>query len=134
MRWMKWTGIIAAIILIMACFLPWVVIPSINSTITGIDAMGTNFGKPGYFHFITIFFFIVFSLVQKIWAKRFNFLVTALNMAWAIRNFYLITMCRAGECPEKKAGIYLILILSVIMLASALLPDLNRDRKKPINN
>ena len=134
MRWMKWTGIFAAMVLIIVCFMPWVIIPSIGVTVTGVDATGTNFGKPGYFHFITTFFFIVFTFTQKVWAKRANLLVTALNTAWAIRNYFIITMCRGGECPEKKIGIYLIVVASVFMLASALLPDLKMDRKKPISN
>jgi hypothetical protein len=132
MRWIKWTGIIAAIVLIIACFMPWVIISSVNITVTGVNATGTNFGKPGYFHFMTTSFFVVFTLIQKTWAKRANLLVTALNMAWAIRNYFMITLCRGGECPEKKIGIYFIVIASVLMLASALLPDLKMDRKKTI--
>ena len=134
MRWIKWAGIIAAIILVTSCFMPWVIIHSISSTITGIDTAGTNFGKPAYFHFITSFFFLLLIVTPKVWAKRANLLVTALNMAWAIRNYFIITMCRAGECPEKKFAIYLIVISSVIMMMAALLPDMKTDRKKSISD
>jgi hypothetical protein len=125
MRLMKWTGIAAAVLLIIACCSTWVIIPSKNIIISGIDAKGTNFGKPGYFHFITVFFFLLFTLIPRVWAKRSNLLVTALNLAWALRNYFVITMCRGGDCPEKQAAIYLVVIASVLMLVSALVPDFN---------
>ena len=126
---MKWTGFIAAALLVAACFMVWVVVPSRQIVVTGIDATGTNFGKPGYFHFICAFFFIAFSILPKVWAKRSNLLVTALNIAWAIRNYFIITACREGDCPEKHVAIYLVLVASALMLVSALFPDM-----KPVGN
>ncbi|MDP4265194.1 MAG: hypothetical protein Q8941_21890 [Bacteroidota bacterium] len=123
MRVIKWLGILAALALIIACFMPWVTIPSKNITVSGIDATGTNFGKPGYFHFAALSFFLLFTFLPKIWAKRSNLIVTALNFAWALRNYFIITMCRGGECPEKKIAIYLIVATSLIMLVSSLFPD-----------
>jgi hypothetical protein len=129
MRWMKWIGILAAVSLVIACFMPWVIIPSKNIMVSGIDAAGTNFGKPGYFHFIMVLFFLFFTLTSKVWAKRANLLVTAINMAWAIRNYFVITLCRGGECPEKKMAIYLIVAASILMLISALFPDFRTKNK-----
>jgi hypothetical protein len=124
MRWLKWTGVAAAIVLIIACFMTWVVVPSRSITVTGIDTTGTHFGKPGYFHFILVLFYLPFIFIPKIWAKRANLAVTALNIAWAVRNYFIITLCRGGECPEKKIAIYLLVIMSFIMLMSALFPDI----------
>ena len=124
MRYMKWTGLAVAVLMIVSCFSPWVIIESKNITVSGIDASGTNFGKPGYFHFIMTAFFLVFNFVPRLWAKRANLLVTALNLGWAIRNYFLITACAGGECPEKKMGIYMMLLASVLMLVSALFPDM----------
>lgn len=129
MRWMKWMGLAAAALLIVACFRPWVVIRSLTITVSGVEASGTNFGKPGYLHFILLLFFIPFSLLPKIWAKRFNLLVVALNLAWAFRNFVLISQCRAGECPEKQAGLYLMMLASVLMLVAALFPHMPGDHR-----
>jgi len=125
---MKWIGYLAAALLIAACFMTWVTIPSRQIVVTGVDATGTNFGKPGYFHFICAFFFIAFSLIPKIWAKRSNLLVTALNIAWAIRNYFIITACREGDCPEKHVAIYLILIASALLLVSSMFPDMKPIR------
>ena len=121
---MKWIGLLAALALITACFFPWVVIESRNIIVTGVDARGTDFGKPGYFHLLLSFFFIVFNFTPRIWAKRSNLLVTALNIAWAARNFLLISACAAGECPEKKAGLYIVLASSFLMLIASLFPSI----------
>ncbi len=130
MRWMKWTGIASAVLLIISCFFTWVVIVSKNITVTGMDAGGTNFGKPGYFNLLMTSFFLAFSLIPKIWAKRINLFVTAINLAWAVRNYLIITACSAGECPEKHAGIFLMLLASVLMLLSSLFPDLKLPEQK----
>ncbi|MBI5857489.1 MAG: hypothetical protein HZB42_07545 [Sphingobacteriales bacterium] len=132
MRYMKWIGLAAAMLLVVSCFNTWVIIDSKNITVSGIDATGTNFGKPGYFHFIMTGLFLVFNFVQKIWAKRANLLITALNIGWAVRNYFIISACSGGECPEKKSSIYLVVLASVLMLVSAMLPDisLNQVEKK----
>ena len=121
---MKWIGLLAVALLIVACLLPWVIISSQNIVVTGVDSTGTNFGKPGYGHFVLSFFFIVFHLIPKIWAKRWNILIVALNIAWAVRNYFIISMCREGECPEKQTGLWLVMIASVLMMVAALFPDI----------
>ena len=124
MRYMKWIGLFAVILLAVSCFLPWVNIASKNIIVSGVDATGTNFGKPGYTHFVLGFFFIVFHFIPKLWAKRVNLLVVALNIAWAVRNYFIISMCREGECPEKQIGLWLVLLGSVLILVAALFPDI----------
>lgn len=130
MRYMKWIGLMAVILLVVSCFTPWVLIASKNITVSGVDSTGTNFGKPGYFHFIMAFFFTIFHLVTRLWAKRWNLVIVALNTAWAAKNFFIISACREGECPEKQAGLYLILLASVLMLVSALFPDIKLNEEK----
>lgn len=131
MRYMKWIGLASVILLVVSCFLPWVIITSQNIIVSGVDSTGTNFGKPGYTHFVLSFFFIIFHFIPKLWAKRINLLIVALNIAWAIRNYFIISTCREGECPEKQIGLWLVLGASAIMLAAALFPDieLKEDKK-----
>jgi hypothetical protein len=121
---MKWIGLLATLALVTACFFPWVFIESKNITVTGIEAAGTSFGKPGYFHFVMAASYLVFNFTPRIWAKRMNLLVAALNIAWAARNYFIISACIAGECPEKKPGLYVVLISSLLMLIAALLPKM----------
>ena len=130
MRYMKWIGLLAVILLIVSCFSPWVIINSRNIVVSGVDSTGTNFGKPGYTHFVLAFFFVIFHFIPKLWAKRCNLLVVALNIAWAIRNYFIISMCREGECPEKKTGLWLVLLASALMLFAALFPDIELKEEK----
>ena len=124
MRYMKWIGLLAVLLLIFSCFNPWVIIASKNIIVSGVDATGTNFGKPGYAHFVLSFFFIIFHFIPKLWAKRSNLLIVALNLAWAVRNYFIISVCREGDCPEKQIGLWLVLAASVVMLIAALFPDI----------
>ncbi|MBK5269952.1 MAG: hypothetical protein JJE22_02950, partial [Bacteroidia bacterium] len=123
-------GIAASILLIISCFIPWVIIESRNITVSGVDASGTNFGRPGYFHLIMSFLFLLLSFIQKVWAKRSNLLVTALNLGWAIRNYILISTCEMGDCPLKKAGIYILIPASVLMLVASMFPDMKLPEEK----
>jgi len=132
MRYMKWVGLVAVILLGVSCFLPWVIIPSKNIIVSGVDSTGTNFGKPGYTHFVLSFFFVIFHIVPKLWAKRVNLLIVALNIAWAIRNYFIITMCREGECPQKQIGLWLVMLASVLMLIAALFPDIKLKEEKKV--
>ena len=130
MRYMKWIGLFAVILLIVSCFLPWANIASKNIMVSGVESTGTNFGKPGYTHFVLSFFFIIFHFIPKLWAKRSNLLVVALNIAWAIRNYFIISMCREGECPEKQIGLWLVLLASFLVLIAALFPDIKLNEEK----
>lgn len=127
---MKWIGFVAAVLLVISCFTPWVFIESKSITVSGVAATGTNFGKPGYLHFLLTAIFLFCMVVQKIWAKRLNLLITGLNAGWALRNFFIISACQGGDCPLKKSGIYFMLLASVLMLISALFPDMKLPDEK----
>jgi hypothetical protein len=129
-RYLKWTGIAAALLLVVSCFTPWVVIESKNLILSGVDTTGTNYGRPAFIHFIFTAFFLLLTLVPRVWAKRANLLAAALNLAWAIRNFFIISACSGGECPVKKAGLLLVLLSSTLMLISALFPDIELHENK----
>jgi hypothetical protein len=122
MRWMNVVGLLAVALLAISCWMPWVVIESRDIVVSGVAAPGTNYGRPGYVHLILAFFFLIFFLLGKIWSLRVNLFVAALNTAWAIRNFMILTTCYAGECPEKKWGLFLMLAGSLLLLAAALFP------------
>ena len=130
MRYMKWIGLAAALLLIVSCFIPWVFIESRTITVSGTDSTGTNFGKPGYFHLLLTAFFLICTFIQRTGAKRTNLLITALNLGWAIRNYFIISACQGGDCPIKKTGIYLMLLASILMLVSALFPDMKLPKEK----
>lgn len=121
---MKWIAVAAAILLIVSCFTPWVVIESKNIVVSGVDATGTNYGKPGYIYFVLVPFFLLFTLVPRLWAKRANLLVVGFIAAWTLRNFLVIATCKMGECPVRESGLYLMLLASLLIFVSALFPDM----------
>jgi hypothetical protein len=127
---MKYSNIIGALlgaILIWACTQKWVYIDSPEKYISGFKSTVDNnlFGRPGMLHVYLTGIAIVLFLIPKLWAKRLNFLFTALNFAWALRNFYAIgVLCRMGTCPEKQLGLYLIIICSLGIFIMSLLPKL----------
>ena len=124
MRYSKWLGLAAAVLLVVSCFSPWVIIESRQITVSGVDTAGTNFGKPAYFHFFITFFYVICVMVPRIWAKRLNLVVAALNMGWALRNFILIPACQAGDCPLKQSGLWMVELASLFMLLAAVFPDM----------
>jgi hypothetical protein len=117
----NWVAVIFSIFLIIACFLPWVIIENKNITVKGIEAGGTAFGKPGYMHFFLTTVYISLVILNKWWSKRIAIFIAAFNMAWAVRNFIIISACHGGECPVKKIGIYIMVASSFAMLIAILL-------------
>ena len=123
MKYSNYIGSIAALVLICFCFLPWVYIDAIQTTITGMRAEHTNFGRPGLLHICFSVLSIIFFLVPAVWAKRTNLFIGAFNFAWSIRNYLVITQCEVGECPHKQFGIFAIVIFSALLLVMTMLPD-----------
>ncbi|MFM7672617.1 MAG: hypothetical protein ACKO6Q_08515 [Bacteroidota bacterium] len=109
-------ALLAGVITIIACFLPWMSIESKQLMITGMDTTGTRFGKPGLLHLILTGLYLLFSLVPKLWSQRANLLVVSVNGAWCLRNFFLVSACAGGECPVRLYGFYLLLIGSIGMM------------------
>jgi hypothetical protein len=123
-------SLIAVIILVIGCFLPWMTIESKGITITGLRTEGTTFGKPAYFHFLWGVLFLVFLFINKVWSKRSAIGIAAFNIAWALRNFLLLPACQMGDCPVRKEGLYLILIAAIAMFVTPLIGDRTTEVQK----
>ena len=129
MKYTKWIGVFAFVVLVMISYQPWVYIASMNITVTGLRATGTNFGRPAVISIFLGLIAVILFLVPYLAAKRINLFVCALNLAWAIRNFVILSTCREGDCPQKEPGLYIMLAAAVIMLAVSLFPDVKLDSK-----
>lgn len=116
-------SLFAVALLVLSCFLPWMTIETKDITITGIDTAPTRFGKPAYFHFVWSGLYLLFLLINKVWAKRTAIGLAAFNIAWALRNFLLIPVCAGGECPVKEIGLYLLLTASFAMFLTPSLSE-----------
>ncbi|MBY0479726.1 MAG: hypothetical protein K2Q21_00110 [Chitinophagaceae bacterium] len=127
MKYSQYIGIATAIILIVVCTLPWVYIPSLQIYLTGINGKASaelNFGSQIQSHGFFATIMIICFFVSKVWAKRTNVFLGAMNMAWAAKNFLIFSMCRGGECPEKQPALYVLVICAAIMLLMSLFPKM----------
>lgn len=123
MKYSKWIGVFGVALMFTAAFQPWIWIASKNITVSGMATPGTNFGKPALMNFYLSAIALICYLVPAVMAKRANLFFCAFNVAWCLRNFIIVGMCRAGECPEKRVGLYLYFASSIIMMLAAFLPD-----------
>jgi hypothetical protein len=130
MKYSQQIGMLAVLLMAVACFLPWSIIESKQLTITGMQTVGTSFGRPGLFLLIfgTIGF-ILFAL-PMIWAKRTNVFVSALILAWSIRNYILVSTCMFGECPVKQPALYVLVVCAVVIQLMSFFPRIPVGTKK----
>lgn len=124
MKYSKWIGLLSVVLLVIACLLPWVEIVSRNIIVTGLRAEGTHFGKPGFMNLIMSGFAAIFFLIPTVGAKRANLFFCAFNLAWAIRNYIIVSTCHGGECPVQKIGLYLLMLAALLMVIAAMFPDM----------
>jgi len=127
---LKWIGIAACVVLIIACFLPWTYHADIDKTFTGLFSEKNAYGKPGKF---LIFFAVVSAaliLLKKVWAKRIHLFFAALTLGYAIKTYVMFTSCYNAYCPDKKFGIYLMMICCIVILITAIFPDLRIKLQK----
>jgi hypothetical protein len=123
MKWIKWISILAAIVLIISCFFPWIIIKSKNITVTGMDVAGLAYGHYGYFLIPLAIIFILLQLINKIWAKRLNVAISAIIVTIAFACLWIFR-CEYGECPEKQTALYIMFACSIVVLLGSLLPDI----------
>ena len=110
--------------------MPWAyyadahIVNEAQRTFTGFYSYQNNYGKPGKPLVAIEVIVIALMLLPKIWAKRTNLFVCALAVGYAIKSFILFTSCYNAYCPEKKAGIFLMLITTLVMLVASAFPQL----------
>lgn len=127
MRIIKILVVLLWITLMVSLFFPWVGVESKGVEIGGFHSKGTSvYGKPGLFHIVLAGIFIVFLFIDKVWSKRIAYFFGALNVAWAIRNFSIISACSGGICPEKFPAVYVLLFGSLLMFLLSLFIDYGR--------
>lgn len=127
----------ACVALIAVCFMPWTYHADLQKTFTGFFSEKDAYGKPG--KFITFFCLASFFLIlaRKVWAQRVLLFVAGTLMAYSIKTYILYTSCYNAYCPDKKAGIYLLLVLAIIIFASALFSDIkisSVEKRKSFEN
>lgn len=117
MQFFRWLCILLAAIIITACFFTWVSVDKANFFVGGFSSSANSrFGEPGILHVSFCLIYILLLLLNKIWSTRTAFFVAAFNIAWAVRNFTVISACNGGVCPEKHVALYVILLGSILLI------------------
>lgn len=121
MKYAAATGIVAALLLIFFCFLPWAYYPDLQENFTGFYSSHNHYGRPGKtFSFLAVVSIILF-LIQKIWARWANQLVGVLLLAYAIKTWVLFSSCYNTICPQVKFALPAVLVSAVVILICGLL-------------
>jgi hypothetical protein len=129
-KYLQRIGLVACLMLVIVCFMPWTYHDDLKENFTGFYSHDNHYGKPGMFLTLIAVLAFILMYLPKVWAKRTNLFVCALGVGYAIKSFILFTSCYNAYCPEKKAGIYLMMLTTVIMLIAAVFPDLKMKEKK----
>ena len=125
---------VAVILLILTCFLPWLRVSGRGLMFRGVDEIKMvvggavtkeiNWGRPAYFHLFWAVFFLLFLFIKNGWARWALLGAAAFNMAWTVRNFFLLPLCSGSiDCPEKATGLYLLPLAGVLLFIAASLSD-----------
>jgi len=127
MKYSQLIGIVAVLALIGVCFLPWVYVPNIEITLSGVNGKVNehlSFGRQIIPHSFWGAIAIIFFLIPKVWAKRVNVFISFINFSWAIKNYIIFSMCRQIICPEKQPALYLLVFFSLVIQVCTLLPKI----------
>jgi hypothetical protein len=124
MKYSQRIGIAAALLLVAASYMPWAYFPDLGKEFTGFYSELNRYGRPGKILMFLSAVMIVLFLTPKLWAKRTNIVAGGITLAFAIKCYILYTACYRGICPEKRIGIFLILLAAGIAMGASLLPDL----------
>ena len=129
MKYSQTVGVLAVVALVGICFMPWVYIASQNITVTGMYSKGTSFGRFGLTSIALGIVSAILFVIPTVGAKRTNFLIAAINFAWSIKNYIVMTACLYGDCPDKKAGIFLQFAVSLVILVMTFLPKIDLSKE-----
>lgn len=124
MRNYKIWGLLACVIVIASCFMPWTFYPDLNTSFTGFYSKENMYGKPGKVFIFLALISVVLILIDRLWAKRVLLFIGAINIAYLIKTYVLFTSCYSGLCPIKQYGLYLLMGGTVLLMVAAILPDM----------
>src|SRR5688500_10902280 len=134
MKYSQILGIIAAIVLMLSGLMNWAWYPDLKEYFTGFYSYNNQYGRPGRVLIVLCILATVLYVLPRVWAKRSNVFPRAIILAYAVQTFIAFSSCYNGICPQKQAGIWIMLTSAAIMMLAALLPDLKvRNTNGPIS-
>ena len=126
MKYSKYIGILAALLMVAACFMPWTFYPDLGKTFNGFFSQENAYGKPGILLSMLAAISIILFLVPRVWAKYWNIFFSAIIFTYALKSFVLFAGCYPKGCPEKLIGIWLMMAAASIVLLASLMPETRR--------
>ena len=124
MKYYKWIGWCSSVLLIVSCFIPWAYYADLNKNFTGFFSEQNIYGKPAMFFIFFAIVSILLIYLDTIWAKRTHIFLAALNIGYLIKTYILFTSCYNAYCPEKKFGLYMLILSSVALMIVSIFPDM----------
>ena len=125
------TGVLTCIAIITACFMPWTYYQSIQQTFTGFNVVpfptGNYYGKAGIPISIITGLILLLIFIPRIWAKRTNLFLAGILVAYTIRTYIIFTSALFDGEVQKFAGIYLVIIFSIVILITTLFPNVQTN-------
>ena len=129
MKYYKQIGFFACLLLVAGSFAPLAYYPDLHKFFTGFYSEKNIYGKPGKVFTFFAVVSVVLLYVNAVWAKRTLIFIAALNIGYLIKTYIVFTSCYQTICPEKKYGLVLLIAGSVILMITALLPDMKVEVK-----
>lgn len=130
---LHYVAIVAAIALIVTCFIPWVHYNNIDVTFNGFNvkrfATGVYYGRAGIIITVLASISLLFTMLPFIVAKRINMFLCALLVAYTLRTYVIFTGSLFDGEVTKLAGIYLIVLLSFVMVTCSVFPYLKKEER-----
>jgi hypothetical protein len=118
----RWISLGALALLALACTLPWAYYPDLGKHFTGFFSEQNRYGKPAYLLLTLGALSTLMAFLMPTWAKFTGLLAAGLNLAYAIKTIFSFGMCYLAICPEKKLGIWLMLLSASLLLLAAMFP------------
>ena len=114
--------------------MPWTHYQSIQQTFTGFNVVpfptGNYYGKAGIPISIIAGLALLLMFIPRLWAKRTNLFLAGVLVAYTIRTYIIFTSALFDGEVQKFAGIYLVIIFSVVILITTLFPNVQTDSAK----
>jgi hypothetical protein len=122
MKYSIWIGLLIYLMLIGVCFMPWTYHADVDKYFNGFFSEQDVYGKPGKFIIFFSVVCIITMLIPKIWSKFFHIFFAGFILAYSLKTYHLFTSSYNAYTPEKQAGIYLLVLLSILSFFIALFP------------
>lgn len=122
-RYSKWMALLAFITLTAACFLPWTYHADLGKVFTGFFSEKNSYGKPAKFLLLLGGMTALISFVPTLWLKRASLFFAGVNFAYALKTFLMYGSCYRGYCPEKQAGLYIMLASVGVLMLTTMFPE-----------